>query len=124
MIRLNPRTAARSAVAPRPNRPATATIYDTADARLVVFRIAAGQAVASHRSPSTVTLQVLAGTGFISHEGREQLCSEGDVVAFTPGEIHGMRAQDDELLLLATIAPRPSSGHDTTLATLAQHPKG
>jgi len=31
------------------------------------------------------------------------------VIAYAPGEAHGMRADTEELLLLATIAPRPGS---------------
>jgi len=33
----------------------------------------------------------------------------GDVVTYDPNEIHGMRAADEELVLLATITPRPGS---------------
>jgi hypothetical protein len=29
------------------------------------------------------------------------------MVTYSPNELHGMRAGDEELLLLATIAPRP-----------------
>ena len=107
MIALDPRAAARAAVAATPGRPATAVLLDTPDVRLVVFRIAPGQAVPPHRSPSTVTLTVLEGSGTISGAGVERSCSAGDVVSYAPEELHGMRATAEELLLLATIAPRP-----------------
>jgi quercetin dioxygenase-like cupin family protein len=110
---LDPRRAARDAVAAHPNRPATAIVHDADDARLVVFRLAPGQAVAPHRSPSTVQLAVLEGTGTLTGEDdgapSERACAAGDVVLYAPGELHGMRAGDGELLLLATITPRPGT---------------
>jgi quercetin dioxygenase-like cupin family protein len=111
MKTLAPKRAARDAVAARPDRPATAVLHDAPDARLVVFRIAAGQAVAPHRSASSVLLTVLEGEGVLSGEESgvsvERPCAAGDVVAYAPDELHGMRAGDGELLLLATITPRP-----------------
>ena len=107
MITLDPRAASQGAVAASPSRPATATIFDSADARLVVFRIAPGQAVASHRSPSTVLLTVLRGSGVVSGADGERSCAAGEVIVYGPDEVHGMRAVEEELHLLAVITPRP-----------------
>ena len=107
MIALDPLAAARSAVAASAERPATATVLDTADVRLVVFRLAPGQSVRPHRSHSTVLLTVLEGRGVLSGADTERDCTAGDVVAYAPDELHGMRATAGELLLLATITPRP-----------------
>ena len=107
MKTLDPRAAARAARAASDVRPATAIVHDVPDARLVVFRLAPGQAVAPHTSTSTVLLTVLAGSGTLSGADEERRCVAGDVVAYAPGELHGMRAHDEELLLLATITPRP-----------------
>lgn len=112
MKTLRPASAARAAVAAHPDRPATAVVHDDADARLVVFRLAPGQAVPPHRSASTVMLTVIEGSGLLSGESDgapvERPCVAGDVVTYAPNELHGMRADgDDELLLLATITPRP-----------------
>jgi quercetin dioxygenase-like cupin family protein len=112
VIALDPRAAARAARAAAPNRPATAVLHDTPDVRLIVFRLAPGQAVPPHRSASTVTLTVLEGAGVLSGGDGERACAEGDVVAYAPDELHGMRAEPDaarELLLLATITPRPGA---------------
>ena len=113
MIALDPRASARQAVAASPSRPATAILHDSDDARLVVFRIEPGQAVAPHRSASTVQLTVLEGSGVLSGEAAgsasERACAEGDVVVYAPNELHGMRAGDQRLVLLATITPRPGS---------------
>ena len=109
MIVLDPAGAARTARAAADGRPATAIVHDTAGARLVVFRLAAGQAVPPHRSGSTVLLTVLAGEGVLSGGDGEHHCRAGAVVAYEPDELHGMRATEGELLLLATITPRPGA---------------
>ena len=112
MQALDPRGAARAAVAPSPSRPATATIHDSADARLVVFRLAPGQAVPPHRNASTVMLTVLEGEGVLSGGDGERACRAGEVVLYEPNEQHGMRATGGgELLLLAVITPRPGERH-------------
>jgi quercetin dioxygenase-like cupin family protein len=111
MQTLDPRAVARAAVSAQPRRPATAILYDTPDVRLVVFRLGPGEQVAPHRSPSTVQLTVLEGSGTLTgEEGSlpiDTICHEGDIVAYAPNELHGMRATDEQLVLLATIAPRP-----------------
>ena len=113
MMRLAPSRAAREAVAASPARPATATIHDSPDARLVVFRLAPGQQVPPHRNASTVMLTVLAGRGVLSGESDgapvDAACAAGDVVVYAPNELHAMRAEQEELLLLATITPRPGT---------------
>jgi quercetin dioxygenase-like cupin family protein len=112
MKTFNARRAAADAVAASATRPATAIIHDAPDARLLVFRIAPGQAVAPHRNPSTVLLTVLSGSGFVSGGDAEVSVSAGDVIAYEPNEVHGMRAADDQLVLLATITPRPGTRSD------------
>lgn len=109
MIALDPLAAARGARSASPDRPATALVHDCEDARLVVFRLQPGQAVAPHTSPSTVILTVLEGSGILSGADRERECNAGETVIFEPGELHGMRAIEHELFLLATITPRPGT---------------
>jgi len=109
MKALDPVEAARTAVSAHPNRPATAVIHDSEDVRLVVFRLAAGQQVPPHTSHSTVMLRVLEGSGVLSGGTGERECTTGDLVAYEPNELHGMRATDEELLVLATITPRPGN---------------
>jgi quercetin dioxygenase-like cupin family protein len=109
MIALHPLSLSRAAIAASGTRAATAMLLDTPDARLVVFRIKPGQAVAVHRNSSTVLITVLAGHGAISDGIVEHDCHPGDTLCFAPNEPHGMRAIDEELHLLATITPRPGS---------------
>ena len=105
----DPAAVAREAVAARPGRPAMAVGHDAPDVRLVVFRIAAGQAVPVHTSAATVVLHVLSGSGLVSGVDGEREVSAGMVIAYEPQQPHGMRAQAEELTLLAVIAPRPAS---------------
>ena len=112
MKSLRPAGDARAAVAAHPERPATAIVHDSAEARLVVFRLAPGQEVRPHRSTSTVMLTVLEGSGVLSGESGgtsvERPCAVGDVAVYDPNELHGMRTEGPgDLLLLATITPRP-----------------
>lgn len=113
MIVLDPCATARGAVASKPDRAATALVHDSEDVRLVAFKLAPGQEVAAHRSTSTVTLTVLEGAGILTGgEGEhavERRCTPGDVVAYAPNELHGMRAEGEQLLLLAAITPRPGT---------------
>jgi quercetin dioxygenase-like cupin family protein len=110
---LDPVAAARDAVAASSTRPATATMLDTPDARLVVFRIEPGQSVAPHHSVSTVILTILEGEGVVLGKEGERSCRAGDIVVYEPGETHGMRAIDKTLKILATIAPRPGERRGT-----------
>jgi len=96
--------ASRSASA---ERPATALVHDSADARVVTFRIEPGQRVATHTSPSSVLLSVLEGRGFVSGAAGEREVRSGELVAYAPDEPHGMRAEGERLVLLAVITPRP-----------------
>jgi quercetin dioxygenase-like cupin family protein len=102
-----------TAVAARTDLPATSILLDSPDARLVVFRLAPGQAVPSHRSASTVLLSVLKGSGMLSGDcdgiPTERACATGELVVYEPNELHGMRATDVELILLAVITPRPGA---------------
>jgi quercetin dioxygenase-like cupin family protein len=100
-------TAATATAAPNPNRPATAILHDSADLRLVVFRLAAGQSVPPHRSGSTVTLTAVSGQGFVRGGDEERPVTAGETVVFEPNELHGMRAAACEFVLLAAITPRP-----------------
>src|SRR5688500_13510298 len=104
------RGVAAGAVAARADRPATATMHDSPDVRLVVFRIEPRQQVATHTNASTVVLTVLEGSGMVTGADGERAAGAGDVIAFETREPHGMRATDQRFILVAAIAPRPGDG--------------
>jgi quercetin dioxygenase-like cupin family protein len=101
--------AARDAVSAQPSRPATALLHDVPDARVVVFRLEPGQEVAPHTSTSTVLLSIVSGSGTVSGASRESSVKAGDLVAYDAGEVHGMRAGREPLVLVAVITPRPGT---------------
>ena len=103
------RVVAAEAVANHPTRPATALVHDTADARVVMFRIEPGQEVPVHTSASTVLLVVVSGTGTVAGADGDRRVGPGDIVAYDPREPHGMRAAGEQLVIAAIIAPRPGS---------------
>jgi quercetin dioxygenase-like cupin family protein len=105
----DPRAIAASAVAARPGHPATAILHDSGDARLVTFRLAPGEEVPPHMSPSTVILSVIEGTGTFLGQGHERSVQTGTLVTYAPNELHGMRATDGPLAVLAIITPRPGA---------------
>lgn len=101
--------AAEAAVAPRADKPATAIVADSADARILLFRIHPGQEVAPHTNASTVLMTVIEGSGTVSGPDGDHDVRAGDFIAYEPNELHGMRAGGERLVILATIAPRPGS---------------
>ena len=103
----HPGTQAAEAVSGVPSRPATAIVHDSPDARLVVFRIEPGQAVAPHSSSSTVLLSIVSGSGIVTGGTEERAVQIGDLIIYAPNEEHGMRAINERLVVLASIAPRP-----------------
>ena len=115
---ISPRTASGAAVAARPDRAATAVVYDAPAVRMVVFRLAPGQAVAPHRNRGTVVLMVLEGEGTLSGETAEQAVHAGDVAVYEANELHGMRAGETPLHLLATIIHRQPAA--APLATISR----
>jgi quercetin dioxygenase-like cupin family protein len=99
---------AAAAVTANAARPATALIHDSADARVVVFRIEAGQQVAEHTTASTVLLVVISGAGVVAGATGDRDVHAGDIIAYDVDEPHGMRANKELLIIAAVIAPRPT----------------
>lgn len=102
----DPRALAAGAPA-QPDRPATVLVHDSADARVVLFRIEPGQQVPVHTSTSTVLLSVVSGSGIVIGADGEHAVRTGDIIAYDVQEPHGMRAEGEQLVIAAAIAPRP-----------------
>ena len=98
-----------AAISTNATRPATALMHDSADARVVMFRIEPGQQVAEHTSSSTVLLVVISGSGVVSGATGDSAVRAGHIVAYAVDEPHSMRANDEAFVLAAVIAPRPSA---------------
>ena len=100
---------AAAAVTANAARPATALIHDSADARVVLFRIEPGQQVPVHTSVSTVLLIVISGAGVVAGATGDRDVRAGDIIAYDVDEPHGMRANEKPLVIAAVIAPRPAA---------------
>lgn len=93
--------------AARADRAASELIHDHADARIVAFHLQPGQKVAPHRSMSTVTVHVTAGSGVFRGEEAEATLTVGQAAVFAPGEMHAVDAGNTTLRFIAIIAPGP-----------------
>ena len=92
----------------RDERPSSQVLHDDPDARVVAFHLLPGQEVAAHRSPSTVLVQVVEGSGtFVGRDGEARL-GVGDAAVYSPNEVHAIRASEGPLRFLAILTPRPS----------------
>jgi quercetin dioxygenase-like cupin family protein len=100
---------AAAAMTANASRPATALVHDSADARVVLFRIAPGQQVPVHTSASTVLLIVISGAGVVAGASGDRDVRAGDIIAYDVDEPHGMRANEEPLVIAAVIAPRPTA---------------
>ena len=91
----------------RAERYATAVAHQDANVRVVGFALAPGQEVPAHRSPSTVVVQVVSGTGVFRGDEAEVTLGPGGSAVFEPGETHSIRALGEGLHFLAVLAPAP-----------------
>lgn len=94
--------------ATRADRPASAVLYDSANARVVGFHLLPGQRVAEHRSTSTVTIHVTEGSGVFRGAESASRLEAGQVAVFEPNETHAIDAGTESLRFVAIITPRPA----------------
>ena len=91
------------------SRPATALIHDSADARVVLFRIEPGQQVPVHTSASTVLLRDRVGQWERSRAPKvNESVRAGDIVAYDAREPTVCGRTHEQLVIAAVIAPRPT----------------
>ena len=93
--------------APRAERPATHLLHDEPNARVVAFHLTEGQEVPSHRSDSTVLVQVTEGEGLFRGADSEARLGVGQAAVFAPGEPHSIQTLGGPLRFLAILTPRP-----------------
>ena len=92
----------------RADRAASAVLYNAADARIVGFHLQPGQRVAEHRSTSTVTIHVTAGSGLFRGADSAFRLEAGQIAVFEPNETHAIDAGTEALRFVAIITPRPA----------------
>ncbi len=82
-------------------------LHSSQDMRVILINLGPGQSLPPQTSSSSVSIQVI--------QGRAELLSGCDWVEtepgtlrfYPPGEPHGVRAGDEPVSVLATLAPRP-----------------
>lgn len=82
-------------------------LHSCQDMRVILISLQPGQVLEPQTSSSSVCLQVLRGSGDLL-AGQEWAASgTGTIRFYPPGETHGIRATDESLSVLVTMAPRP-----------------
>ncbi len=79
-------------------------LHDSKEARIITFYMPKGNEVPAHKSTSRVFLYCAKGKGSFLR-GEEWIdVEEGDLIPYEPLELHGMRSEDD-MIVLAIISP-------------------
>lgn len=89
----------------RDDRPLAEPLLADENGRVLRFTLKPNQRVAKHCAPhSPVHIVVLRGEGmFAGADGREMLSGPDALVVFDAGEIHAIRALDEELVFVALL---------------------
>ena len=84
-------------------RPHAQSLHSNQEARALRFAFLPGQSIRAHEAPhSPVHLIILKGQGvFAGKDGVEQECGPGMMVVCDAGEIHTVRALDEELVYIS-----------------------
>ncbi|MFP5347044.1 MAG: cupin domain-containing protein [Actinomycetes bacterium] len=96
--------AARQASAQRVAR----TVTTVGALRLTVIALASGAALSEHENPGAATLQVLRGSVVLHTDSSQWRLGAGCIVQI-PDDRHGLRAEEDSVVLL-TVALRQPRG--------------
>lgn len=90
-----------------PEQMVTEIVHSCQDMRVIVINLSPGQMLPAQTSSSSVSLQVVAGRGELL-SGCDWVPSEpGTIRFYPPHEAHGVRATDQPVTVMATLAPRP-----------------
>ena len=97
-------------------QPHAQSLHSNKEARALRFAFLPGQRIRAHDAPSSpVHLIVLQGKGvFSGRDGVERECGPGMMVVFDAGEIHTVRALDEDLVYVAIyngVPPKYESEH-------------
>ena len=89
-----------------PGRRVVKLLHDSPKLRVVLFCLLDGQEVPPHTAPSEVVFYVFQGRGEITVGGERQAVGAGDILTCPPEAPHGLRGEDN-FVVLAVIAPPP-----------------
>ena len=89
------------------DRMVTEIVHSCQDMRVIVISLSPGQSLPAHTSSSSVSLHVVAGSGELLTGCDWVPAGTGTIRFYPPQEPHGVRAVDQPVTVLATLAPRP-----------------
>lgn len=82
-------------------------IYDSENAKAVLFCLEPGQGVGPHAVSSEVALMAIEGKGvFITGDGEKKV-EKNSLIVCKGNEQHGIRAEKERFVVMAVISPRP-----------------
>lgn len=80
-------------------------IYDDGPQRIVIFRMPAGSEIKPHTNPGVVQLTVLTGkANLLVGDGSEKEATTGMTLIYEKGEMHGMKAIENTVLMADIVA--------------------
>lgn len=85
-------------------------MLSTPEARVILLRLEGHEEMTEHQVRERALLHVVEGSIEITCGDDRTGCGPGTLVAFEPGERHGIRAAESSTLLL-TLAPWPAPDH-------------
>ncbi|MFZ5823562.1 MAG: hypothetical protein ACOY94_04405 [Bacillota bacterium] len=90
-----------------PEQIVTEIVHSCQDMRVIVINLSPGQMLPAQTSSSSVSLQVVTGQGELLSGCDWVPSGPGTIRFYPPHEPHGVRATDQPVTVLATLAPRP-----------------
>jgi quercetin dioxygenase-like cupin family protein len=93
------------------NNPYAEPLFVDKWGRVLRFALKPGQSVREHTAPhSPVYVMVLQGTGqFSGGDNLEHTHGPGSLLIFEPGEVHAIRAGDEDLVFVALLHGAPAA---------------
>lgn len=85
----------------------TEIVHSCQDMRVIVINLNPGQMLPAQTSSSSVSLQVIVGRCELLSGCNWVPTGPGTIRFYPPHEPHGVRAADEPVTVLATLAPRP-----------------
>jgi len=85
------------------------TLQNDDRTKVILFGFAPGQELSAHAAPYPATLTFLKGDALLKLGGEEQPATEGTFVYMRPNLEHGIKAQNDVVMLLTMVKNTPAT---------------
>lgn len=104
------------------NGPYAQPLHVDSHGRILRFMLKPGQSIKEHKAPnSPFYVVVLKGQGIFSGgDGVERQVGPNAVLAFDPGELHSVRALDEEFVFVGFLRAVPDARTDRSIGIMGQ----